>query len=62
MNTVGDNQLELEIAILEKQLTGNLIKDSETREKIHKLKMELRGGEPIIKSDDSDFECIGCGS
>ncbi len=49
------NQL---ISQLEKSLTGELFKDLEIRDQIHKLKM-LRDG---VSPETSFFECIGCGS
>ncbi len=43
---------------LESKLTGNLFKDLEVKDEIHKLKMNLNN----IKPSDSYFECVGCGS
>ncbi len=53
-----ENDLASKILNEEKKLTGNMIEDMETRDKIHKLQMELTGVEP----QDSYIECIGCGS
>lgn len=54
-----DNELILEkIKSLEVELTGNLFKDLELKDQIHKLKMNLEG----IRPTDSAFECVGCGS
>ncbi len=50
--------MEKQIEELEKQLTGNMLKDMEIRDKIHKLQMKIKG----IKPEDSHFECVGCGS
>lgn len=47
-----------EIERLEKELTGDMIKDMEIREKIHVLTMQLNG----VKPEDSHFHCVGCGS
>lgn len=53
-----ENDLASKISEEEKKLTGNMTKDMETRDKIHKLRMKLIGIEP----QDSYIECIGCGS
>tara|TARA_R100001530_G_scaffold113276_1_gene80287 strand:+ start:480 stop:632 length:153 start_codon:yes stop_codon:yes gene_type:complete len=50
--------MEDKIKELKKQLTGNMMKDMEIRDKIHKLQMEIKG----IKPEDSHFECVGCGA
>lgn len=50
--------LEKEIEALNAQLTGDMFKDMEIRDKIHNLKMKLTGTRPI----DSQIECVGCGS
>ena len=50
--------MEKQIEELEKQLTGNMLKDMDIRDKIHKLQMKIKG----IKPEDSHFECVGCGS
>lgn len=47
-----------QIESLKKQLTGNLIADSEIMDQIHNLKMQRDG----IKPEDSHFDCVGCGS
>jgi len=47
-----------EIAQLESQLSGDMFRDMELRDKIHNLKMKLNGTKPA----DSSVECIGCGS
>ncbi|MFP4091679.1 MAG: hypothetical protein ACLFUB_08965 [Cyclobacteriaceae bacterium] len=47
-----------EIKELEGQLSGDMFKDMEIRDKIHNLKMKLNGTKPM----DSSFDCVGCGS
>jgi len=46
------------IAELEKQLTGDMFKDMDLKDKIHNLKMKLNGTRPM----NSEIECVGCGS
>lgn len=55
---MNENNLELEIVELENQLTGDMFKDMDLRDKIHNLKMKLNG----VKPNDSHIECVGCGS
>lgn len=43
---------------LKRQLTGDMVKDMEIRDKIHQLEMKLNN----VKPTDSHFECVGCGS
>lgn len=50
--------MQEQIANLEKQLTGDMFKDMEIKDKIHNLKMKLNGTKPEHQSID----CIGCGS
>jgi hypothetical protein len=57
MNPQVEN-LETEIKELEGQLTGDMMKDMEIRDKIHNLKMKLTGTKPM----DSSIDCVGCGS
>lgn len=52
------NEINKEIKDLEKQLTGDMIKDFEIKDKIHNLQMKLNGTKPV----DSHIDCIGCGS
>ena len=47
-----------EIQELESQLTGDLIKDMELRDRIHNLKMIQKGIKPV----SSEVNCVGCGS
>ncbi len=50
--------LDKEIADLETQLSGDMFKDMEIRDKIHNLKMKQTGAKPM----DSQIDCVGCGS
>ena len=50
--------LQTEINTLESQLTGDMFKDMELKDKIHNLKMKLNGTRPM----NSEIECVGCGS
>tara|TARA_B100000519_G_C14042245_1_gene343285 strand:- start:456 stop:608 length:153 start_codon:yes stop_codon:yes gene_type:complete len=47
-----------QIKELKRQLTGDMVKDMEIRDKIHQLEMKLNN----VKPTDSHFECVGCGS
>ena len=47
-----------EIQKLQQQLTGDMMKDMEIKDKIHNLKMESEG----IKPQNSEIDCVGCGS
>ena len=58
METVAKQEIEQEITALEAQLTGDMFKDMDIRDKIHNLKMKLTGTRPM----DSQIECVGCGS
>ena len=65
METASSNTQELEqqtvrraIETLNAQLTGDMFKDMEIRDKIHNLKMKLNGTKPM----DSQIDCVGCGS
>jgi hypothetical protein len=51
-------ELESEIKGLEAQLTGNMMKDMDLKDKIHNIKMKLEG----VRPTDSAIECVGCGS
>jgi hypothetical protein len=50
--------LEQEINELRAQLSGDMFKDMDIKDKIHNLSMKLNGVRPM----DSAIECIGCGS
>jgi len=51
-------EIQSEIEVLETQLTGDMFQDMDVRDKIHNLKMKLKGTKPI----NSEIECVGCGS
>lgn len=57
-------EIKAEITTLESQLVGNMFEDMDTQEQIYGLKRQLNEFEAPTKErpDDSDFECIGCGS
>ncbi|MGD1889479.1 MAG: hypothetical protein ACFB15_02575 [Cyclobacteriaceae bacterium] len=57
-STPTAQDLEQEIEALNAQLTGDMFKDMEIRDKIHNLKMKLTGTKPIA----SQIDCVGCGS
>jgi len=50
--------MEEQIKELKRQLTGDMLKDMEIRDKIHQLEMKLNN----VKPTDTHFECVGCGS
>uniref|UniRef100_UPI0026A01E42 hypothetical protein n=1 Tax=Roseivirga sp. TaxID=1964215 RepID=UPI0026A01E42 len=50
--------LEQEINELRAQLSGDMFKDMDIKDKIHNLSMKLNGVRPM----DSAIECVGCGS
>lgn len=50
--------IQSEIDTLEGQLTGDMFKDMEIKDKIHNLRMKLTGTRPM----NSEIECVGCGS
>ncbi len=52
------DQLSQEIEDLKNQLTGDMFKDMDLKDKIHNLEMQLKGVKPM----DSSIDCIGCGS
>lgn len=55
-----DEQIALdnEITTLEASLTGDMFADMDIKDKIHNLKMKLEG----IRPNNSEIECVGCGS
>lgn len=55
---MSKEEIKKEIEDLKKQLTGDMMKDMEIKDQIHKLEMELNQ----VKPPDSPFECFGCGS
>lgn len=58
MQAVTKEELEKEVEALNAQLTGDMFKDMEIRDKIHNLKMKLNGTKPT----DTQIDCVGCGS
>jgi len=52
------DQIKAEIEKLNQQLTGNMMEDMDIRDKIHNLKMKVKG----IKPMDTRIDCVGCGS
>lgn len=50
--------LQNQIDQLASQLTGDMFKDMELKDKIHNLRMKLNGVKPV----DSAIDCVGCGS
>lgn len=55
---MNKEEIKKEIEDLKKQLTGDMFKDMELKDKIHNLEMKLNGTKPT----DSHFDCVGCGS
>lgn len=51
-------EIEETIEGLKSQLTGDMMKDMEIKDRIHNLQMKFKG----IKPMDSHIDCIGCGS
>lgn len=51
-------EIQSQITELESQLTGDMFKDMDIKDKIHNLKMKLNGTRPL----SSEIECVGCGS
>jgi len=51
-------EIQNQIQTLKNQLTGNMMLDMDTRDKIHNLKMKLKGSKP----ESSEIDCVGCGS
>ena len=58
METQTKENLEQEIEALTAQLTGDMFKDMEIKDKIHNLKMKANGVKPM----DTQIDCVGCGS
>ncbi len=58
LTTELKTEMETEIKTLESQLTGNMMKDMDIKDKIHNIKMKLEG----VRPSDSFIECVGCGS
>ena len=51
-------EIQKAIEDLQNQLTGNMMRDMDIKDKIHNLQMKLKGVKPM----DSHFDCVGCGS
>lgn len=58
LTTDEQTALDKEIAKLEASLTGDMFADMDIKDKIHNLKMKLEG----IRPNNSEIECVGCGS
>ena len=52
-----DDKLK-EIEELNKTLTGDMFLDMELKDKIHNLEMVVKG----VKPENTEIDCIGCGS
>ena len=50
--------IEKQIKELEESLTGDMFLDMDVKDKIHNLNMQLSG----VKPENSEIDCIGCGS
>jgi len=50
--------MQEELEALQNQLTGDMFKDMEIKDKIHNLEMKLNGVKPM----DTHIDCVGCGS
>lgn len=55
---MSTTEIQAEIENLESQLSGDMFKDMDIKDKIHNLKMKLSGTKPM----NSEIECVGCGS
>ena len=53
-----NEQLDIEIESLKKQLTGDFMKDMDIKDQIHRLEMQKNN----IKPSSGEIECVGCGS
>ena len=51
-------EIKEQIVLLNEQLTGDMLKDMDIRDKIHNLEMVLNGVKPM----DSHMDCVGCGA
>tara|TARA_R110002020_G_scaffold12157_1_gene44876 strand:+ start:1011 stop:1169 length:159 start_codon:yes stop_codon:yes gene_type:complete len=50
--------IKQQVKELKKQLTGDIFKDLEIRNKIHTLEMKINN----VKPTDSHIDCVGCGA
>lgn len=63
--TLNKEAIEAKIKHLEAQLNGNLFHNMPIRQSISEARKQLRtleGHNLPPRPDDSDFECVGCGS
>jgi hypothetical protein len=51
-------EIKTEIKALKEMITGDMMQDMDTKDRIHNLEMKLNGTKPT----DSHFDCVGCGS
>jgi hypothetical protein len=51
-------EIKLEIQELKELLTGDMLRDMDTKDRIHNLEMQLNGTKPM----DTKVDCVGCGS
>lgn len=52
------NKIKQEIKELQAKLTGDMFADMEVKDKIHNLEMIMNGTKP----ENTEIDCIGCGS
>ena len=57
-----NEEIKLEIARLEKTMTGNFLKDVEIGDEIHALSMKLNGVKSINDECPIDGSCDSCGA
>jgi len=55
---MNNQEIKDKIALLEKELTGDMFQDMDIKDQIHVLQMKLTGTKP----EDSEIDCFGCGS
>jgi hypothetical protein len=58
MNETKKNELLEKIEDLKASLVGEMFADMKAKDRIHNLKMQLKG----VKPQGSEFDCVGCGS
>jgi hypothetical protein len=58
MTETKKNQLLEKIEDLKASLVGEMFADMKAKDRIHNLQMELKG----VKPEESEFDCLGCGS
>jgi len=52
------DEIKKEIEDLKNKLIGDMLTDMEIKDKIHNLEMKLNGTKP----ENTEIDCIGCGS